>query len=220
MYQGGLQMDLSNISVNAQSSIRIEGCKTIYFDPFCVAEERHDADIIFITHEHFDHFQPESIAKVKKDATIIVAPASMEKQIKQESGVDKIELWEPGTTHELEGLNIETIPAYNGLLKPFHPKAKKWQGYLVNMDGIKYYVAGDTDVNDDIKKVKCDVALVPVGGKYTMDKKQAAEYITGLCPKAVVPTHYGEVVGSPADGSDFKKLVEASGVDIQIELKM
>lgn len=213
-------MDLSNITVNAQSSIRIEGEKVIYFDPFSVTEESHDADIIFVTHEHYDHFQPESIAKIKKKDTVIVAPAVMGKKIEAESGITETELWDPGTSHELMGLQIETIPAYNAPLKPFHPKSKKWQGYLVTMDGIKYYVAGDTDVNDDIKKVDCDVAIIPIGGKFTMDKKQAADYIVNLGPKAVVPTHYGDVVGSPSDGKAFKAMVEDADGSIQVELKL
>ncbi len=121
-------MDLSNIAVNAQSSIRIVGEKILYFDPFNITDARHDADIIFITHEHFDHFQPESIAKIKNDNTIIVAPASMGKQIESESGVTRTELWEPGSRHECCGLVIETIPAYNGMMKPFHTKNKRWQG--------------------------------------------------------------------------------------------
>lgn len=211
-------MDLSNITVNAQSSIRIAGEKVLYFDPFGITEEKHDADIIFITHEHFDHFQPESIARIKKENSVIVAPASMEKQIKAESGISNIELWEPGTIHELCGLPIETVPAYNSLLKPFHTKSKRWQGYVVMMDGIKYYVAGDTDVNDDIKKVICDVALIPIGGKFTMDKKQAADYIVNLKPKAVIPTHYGNIVGNPKDGADFRELVESQDGNIEVKL--
>lgn len=213
-------MDLSNITVNAQSSIRIEGEKVLYFDPFNVSEEKHDAEIIFITHEHFDHFQPESIAKVKKDDTIIVAPMTMEKQIKAESGVTNIELWEPGNSYELAGLEVETVPAYNGIMKPFHTKGKRWQGYLVKMNDVKYYVAGDTDVNDDIKKVDCDVAIIPIGGKFTMDKRQAAEYILELKPKAVIPTHYGAVVGNDTDGRDFKELVEKKDKDILVEIKL
>lgn len=213
-------MDLSNITVNAQSSIRIEGSKILYFDPFNISEEKHDADIIFITHEHFDHFQPESIAKIKKDDTVIVAPASMKKQIEEESGIEKINLWEPGSIHEFAGLWIETIPAYNGPLKPFHPKSKGWQGYLVKMDDIKYYIAGDTDVNEDNKKVECDVALIPIGGKFTMDKKHAADFMAELRPTAVIPTHYGDVVGSPSDGAEFKPLVEKQAKNIQVELKL
>ena len=213
-------MDLSNITVNTQSSIRIAGEKILYFDPINIENENHDADIIFITHEHFDHFEPKSIAKIKNENTELVAPASMEKQIRAESGVDNIKLWEPGATHELAGLSIETIPAYNMFPKPFHTKSKNWQGYLVRMDGVSYYVAGDTDVNDDICKVNCDVALIPIGGKFTMDKKQAADFITCIKPKAVIPTHYGELVGNPADGSDFKKYVEAVDGNIQVELRL
>lgn len=213
-------MDLSNITVNAQSSIRIEGNKILYFDPFNILEEKHDADIVFVTHEHFDHFQPESIAKIKNENTVIIAPLSMEKQIKAESGIAHIELWEPGTVHEIDGLWIQTIPAYNKPLKPFHPKRNKWQGYIVKMDEIRYYIAGDTDVNDDIMNVDCDVALVPIGGKFTMDKKQAAEYIIELKPKAVIPTHYGAVVGKQTDGSDFKVLVGNADKSIQVELKL
>lgn len=213
-------MDLSNISVNAQSSVRIAGTKIIYFDPFGITEEKHDADIVFITHEHFDHFQPDSIVKVKNENTVIVTPSSMGNQAKDALGNVTVELWEPGTTHEYAGLTVETIPAYNAPIKPFHTKDKNWQGYVVTMDGIRYYVAGDTDVNEDIKKVKCDVAIIPIGGKYTMDREQAADYIKDLKPKAVIPTHYGDIVGSPEDGNEFKKLVEKADGNIQVELKL
>ena len=214
-------MNLDNITVNAQSSIRIAGSKILYFDPFQITDASHDADIIFITHEHYDHFEPESIAKIKKDGTFLAAPESMKKKLLSESGVasDKCVFYNPGETHELEGIVIETIPAYNKL-KPFHPKGNKWQGYVVKMDDVRYYVAGDTDVNEDIQKVKCDVALIPIGGHFTMDKKQAADYIANLKPKAVIPTHYGNVVGKPTDGSDFQNDVETKDKSIQVELKL
>lgn len=214
-------MNLDNITVNAQSSIRIAGCKILYFDPFQIADAAHDADIIFITHEHYDHFEPESIAKIKKDGTFLAAPESMRKKVLSESGVesDRCVFYNPGETHELEGIVIETVPAYNKL-KPFHPKGKKWQGYVIKMDDVRYYVAGDTDVNEDIQKVECDVAFIPIGGHYTMDKKQAADYIANLKPKAVIPIHYGSIVGKPADGSDFQNYLESMNKDIQVELKL
>lgn len=118
------------------------------------------------------------------------------------------------------GLSIETIPADNGIMKPFHTKSKRWQGDLVTMCGVKCFIAGDTDVNDDIRKVNCDVALVPVGGKFTMDKKQAADYILSIKPKAAIPTHYGAVVGNIEDGANFKKYVETADGNIQVELKL
>ncbi len=214
-------MDLNHITVNTQNSIRIEGSKILYFDPFQVEDARHDADIIFITHEHFDHFEPDSIAKVKKEDTLLVAPESMKKKALSESGMmpDKCVFYGPGETHEQEGLMIETIPAYNKL-KPFHPKMKKWKGYIVKRDDIRCYVEGDTVGSEDIKKVQCDVALIPIGGHYTMVKKQAADYISELKPNAVIPTHYGSVIGDKADGQEFEDSVKKKCPNIQVELKL
>lgn len=214
-------MTLTNITVNTQRSIRIEGLKVLYFDPYLIQDAAHDADFIFITHEHYDHFEPESIAKIKKETTRLVAPKSMEKKALGEAGIasENCLFYEPGETHEADGIVIETIPAYNKL-KPFHTKSRKWQGYVVEMDGIRYYVAGDTDVNEDIKKVNCDVALIPIGGFYTMDWKQAAAYIAQLKPKAAIPTHYGSIVGNQSDGEDFKKMLGSLDDGILVELKL
>lgn len=150
-----------------------------------------------------------------------MAPESMKKKVLSESGVasDKCLFYQPGEIHEEGAVVIETVPAYNKL-KPFHPKVMKWQGYIVEMDGIRYYVAGDTDVNEDIKKVQCDVAMIPIGGHFTMDKKQAVDYIAGLKPGAVVPTHYGSIVGNKTDGEDFKNSLEKMDKDIQVDLKL
>ncbi len=214
-------MDLSNITVNTQSSIRIAGSKVLYFDVIGMKEEPHDADVIFLTHEHFDHFEPVSMGKVKNEETVLAAPVSMKKKVLSESGFleEYCRFYEPRTEHQLDTLMIRTVPAYNKL-KPFHTKGKNWQGYLVKMDGISYYVAGDTDVNPDMEEVQCDVALIPVGGHFTMDKKQAAEYILKMKPKAVIPTHYGSGVGSAADGMDFKAYIEERDAGIQVELKL
>lgn len=214
-------MDLNQITVNTQSSIRVEGSKILYFDPFQIEIAGHDADMIFITHDHFDHFEPDSIAKIKKEDTLLVAPESMKKKVLAESGIasDLCVFYEPGETHELDSVVIKTIPAYNKL-KPFHVKSKKWQGYIVEMDNVRYYISGDTDVNEDIKKVQCDVALIPIGGHYTMDKKQAVDYIADLKPKAVIPTHYGSIVGKKTDGEDFKNDLEKMDHGIRVELKL
>ena len=214
-------MDLSNISVNTQSSIRIAGSKVLYFDPFQVSEERHDADAVFITHEHYDHFEPESIAKVCGPGTILAAPASLRDKVLEQSGIpeDRCVFFIPGDAREVEGLRVQAVPAYNRL-KPFHPKGKKWVGYLVEMDDVTYYVAGDTDAQDDIRSLSCDVALIPIGGHFTMDRKQAADLICSMKPKAVIPTHYGSIVGNATDGSDFRKLLEEKAPGIQVELKL
>ena len=210
-----------NISINTHSSIRIEGSRVLYFDPFEVQKVSADADIIFITHEHSDHFDPESIAAVRKKRTVIVAPKSMEQVVKENEVTSDMEcyFYLPGTLHGIERIDIETIPAYN-LHKPFHEKARGWMGYVVTMDGIKYYVAGDTDVTEESKMVKCDVALIPIGGKYTMDKKDAAEFVTRINPRVAIPTHYGSVVGNIADGKDFKDYLEIMEVETEVVLKI
>ena len=214
-------MTLANITVNTQSSIRIGGSKVLYFDPYLIPAVSRDADLIFITHEHYDHFEPESIAKLQKEETLLVAPESMKKKALSELGMaeENCLFYQPGESFEAGGIAVETIPAYNKL-KPFHPKGKKWQGYVVTMDDTRYYVSGDTDVNEDIRKVRCDVALIPIGGFYTMDRKQAAEYIVQLKPKALIPTHYGSIVGNKTDGQKFRKMVEGLDSNIQVELKL
>lgn len=196
-----------NITVNAQSSIRIASGKVIYFDPFKITDAANDADIIFITHEHFDHFSPDDIAKVVSDNTIFVAPESMKKTM-LDSGIssDKLITLNPNVKTEVCGIPIETIPAYNPG-KKFHPKDNNWLGYIVTVGGQRIYVAGDTDATPEAKSVSCDIAMIPIGGTFTMDFREAAEFINELKPKTVIPTHYGSVVGSPGDGEAFKKLV-------------
>lgn len=214
-------MNLNHITVNTQSSIRIEGSQILYFDPFQIKTPVSDADVIFITHDHYDHFDPSSIERVKKENTLLAAPESMKRKVLSESDIslDRCMFYQPGGIYEQGNLLIETVPAYNKL-KPFHPKGKKWLGYIVKMDDVRYYVSGDTDVNEDIKKVRCDVAILPIGGHFTMDKKQAADYTALLKPKAVIPTHYGSIVGNKADGQDFKRNLEGLGSSIQVELKL
>lgn len=214
-------MNLDNITINMQSSIRIEGSKILYFDAFKISNEMHDGDYIFLTHEHYDHYDPEAINKIKKDESIVIAPESMKKKLLGELSIkeEQFVFLKPGMEIALDGIKVCGIHAYNKL-KPFHQKHNEWLGYLVTMDQTTYYIAGDTDVTEEIKKVKCDVAIVPVGGTYTMDKKQAAEYILALAPKAVMPSHYGEVVGKPQDGKDFKDMVTEKTKEIQVELKL
>ncbi|MGN0378344.1 MAG: MBL fold metallo-hydrolase [Butyrivibrio sp.] len=210
-----------NITINTQSSIRIAGPCILYFDPFEIEDERHDADVIFITHDHYDHFQPESIAKVKKDDTLLVAPESVKDRILKESGIEpgRCRFFLPGTVHEMGKIFVETVPAYNRH-KPFHPKGKHWMGYNVKMDGVSYYVAGDTDAIDENRKVRCDVAIVPIGGHFTMDAKQAAELVLEIDPQAAIPSHYGSLVGELSDGDDFAKYVIAKNRDIRVDLKI
>ena len=193
---------LSEISV-FHSSIRMVGSKTIYFDPFKIEDSFNDADIIFITHEHYDHYSPDDINKVIKEGTIIVAPATMISKI----NYDNVVSVEPQKEYEVDGIHFETVWAYNPN-KKFHPKDNNWVGYIVELDGTRYYIAGDTDITEEAKNVKCDVALLPCGGTYTMDTKEAAELANAIKPKIAIPTHYGVVAGSKEDGITFVSLLD------------
>ncbi|MBQ3798277.1 MAG: MBL fold metallo-hydrolase [Butyrivibrio sp.] len=201
---------LDNIEVFTQSSIRIKSSQgTIYLDPFQIKTESHDADYILITHDHYDHFSVDDIKKIAKISTILVVPARMEDDAKElANDVASIVTVKPGVYKEISGLEIETIPAYN-TVKPFHPRRAEWVGYILRADGKRIYVAGDTGLTKEARQVKCDIALLPVGGTYTMDTRRAAELANTIRPEYVIPTHYGSIVGKQSDGQTFASLVKS-----------
>ena len=201
---------LNNIEVLYHSSIRINKEKTIYIDPFKIDKNYNDADIIFITHGHYDHYSEEDIDKVINENTTIIIPEELLTKLLRK-GIDKnaVITVESNKEYMVQGIKFETIPAYN-TNKTFHPKENNWVGYIITLDGIRYYIAGDTDITEENRKVKCDVAFVPVGGTYTMDFKEAAQLINEIQPKIAVPIHYGSVVGTKQDATDFIKLLHSS----------
>ena len=206
---------LENVRVFTQSAIRIQGAggTVAYFDPFALtdAEAAHDADYALITHAHYDHLSPEDYARVAGENTVVVAPASMAGDVAG-LGAAEVRLVAAGERLELPGLCVEAVPAYN--VEPerlgMHPQADGWLGYVVTLDGdpTRYYVSGDTDQNPDNEAVGCDVALVPIGGTYTRDPRQAAAFVNALRPAAAVPTHYGSIVGTYADLDAFAAEVD------------
>ena len=201
---------LENIEVLYHSSIRINKEKTIYIDPFKIDRNYNDADIVFITHDHYDHYSEEDIDKVINENTTIIIPEELLTKLLRK-GINKnaIITVEPNEKYVVQGIKFETIPAYN-TNKTFHSKKNGWVGYIIIINGIRYYIAGDTDITEENKKVKCDVAFVPVGGTYTMDFKEAAQLINEIQPKIAVPIHYGSVVGTKQDATDFIKLLHPS----------
>ena len=199
---------LENIEVLYHSSIKIAKEKIIYIDPFKINKNYNDADIIFITHDHYDHYSEEDIDKVINEKTTIVIPEELLTKLLRK-GINRSDLItvEPNKKYTVQGIKFETIPAYN-VNKTFHPKENEWVGYIIEIKGIRYYIAGDTDITDENRKVKCDVAFVPVGGTYTMNFKEAAELINEIKPKVAVPIHYGSVVGTKQDAVNFVELLE------------
>lgn len=198
---------LENVQVLCHSSILINKNKSIYIDPFKIKGNYNNADIIFITHDHYDHYSEEDIDKVRKENTKMVVPARLREKVLNMGFIkENIVLVEQNNKYIVEEIKIQTVPAYN-INKEFHPKQNNWVGYIIEIDGVSYYIAGDTDINEDNRKVKCDVALVPVGGTYTMTAKEAAELVNEIKPKIAIPTHYGEIVGSRQDAIDFQQMV-------------
>lgn len=206
---------LEGVSINCHSSVKITKDITIYIDPFRIKESKNDADIILITHGHYDHFSEEDINKVKNENTkILVTEDKIQDVLSlgfQKENVIKVT---PNEVYKIKDINIETIPSYN-INKAFHPKKNNWVGYILNIYGVRYYISGDTDITNENKKVKCDVAFIPIGGKYTMDYKEGASLSNEIKPKIVVPFHYGEIVGKKEDAIKFKNLLNS---DIQCEI--
>lgn len=207
-----------NIKVLCHSSIRIEAeDKVIYSDPFRIKEEKHDADIIVVTHSHYDHFSGEDINKVKNEKTkILVTSDILDKTIELGFKQEDIIVVKPDNSYVVLDIKIDTIPAYN-TNKKFHPRENNWVGYILELDEKSVYIAGDTDVTEENKKVKCDIALVPIGGTYTTTFSEAAELINIIKPELVIPMHYGEIVGEKQDAIKFSEMInEDIKIDIQI----
>ena len=207
-----------NIEVLCHSSIKIESeGKIIYADPFRIKEEKHDADLIVITHSHYDHFSEEDILRVKNDKTKIVITTDLfERTIELGFEERNITVVIPNNLYNILNIEINTIPAYNAN-KKFHLKENNWVGYILTIENKKVYIAGDTDVVEENKNIQCDIALVPVGGTYTTTYSEAAELVNKLKPKIAIPIHYAEIVGNKEDAIKFKENVNNSiKVDVQI----
>ena len=202
------------ISVNIQSSILISGNIKIYFDPIKM-DRKYDADYIFITHSHYDHFSKEDILNIKNDNTVIIGPYDIyDKCLEMGFSKDRVIKVKPCEEYDYGVIRFKTVYAYN-LNKNFHLKESNWVGYVLEFEGKKYYIAGDTDViMDNLSVLKnIDVAFIPIGGTYTMDALEAAGYVNNIKPKEVVPIHYGMVVG---DEKDLKQFILNVSSDIKV----
>ena len=209
---------LEGIEVLCHSSIKISKGITIYFDPFKIEKEYHDADLICITHSHYDHYSEEDINKVRKEDTWVVAPLDLLDNLLTINFTKKYTtIVKHNENYTVKNMTFKTIPAYN-INKNFHPKANNWVGYLLALDDTTYYIAGDTDITEENKKVKCDVAFVPVGGTYTMTYEEAAKLINEMKPKIAIPIHYGKIVGTKQNGYDFTQLLN-SDIESKIFIK-
>ncbi|MCK4589788.1 MAG: MBL fold metallo-hydrolase [Nanoarchaeota archaeon] len=186
--------------------------KVIFIDPYQI-DPSEPADIILVTHAHFDHCSLEDIDKIREKSTVIVAPADCAAKLG-----NNVKTVAVGETVEIEGIKVTGVPAYNthrfrspGVL--FHPKEAGWLGMVLEIGGVKIYHAGDTDKIPEMKSIECDVALLPVGGTYTMDAEEAAEAANLIKPDIAIPMHWGKIVGSE---DDAKKFSEKANVEVRI----
>lgn len=199
--------------------------KVIYLDPFKLndeTEELEEADFIFITHSHYDHCSIEDIRKIAKNGTIIVAPADVSSKFSHIDAKVELKIAEPSTKMQFDeaGIKFWCIPAYN-TNKSFHEREEDWVGYIIDLSGVLVYHAGDTDIIPEMKSLSTaniDIALLPIGGTYTMNAGEAAKAASLIKPKLAIPMHYGSIskTGDKNEASVFAKLCSGEGIDVKV----
>ncbi|MFH1953775.1 MAG: MBL fold metallo-hydrolase [Pseudomonadota bacterium] len=182
-------------------SFRIDAAKTIYFDPFQLSAGP-KADLILISHDHFDHCSPEDVAKIQQPKTVIITEKDSAKKLKGD-----VRTLKPGASVMVDEVKVEGVPSYN-TDKDFHPKKNGWLGFVVELEGVRIYHAGDADFIPEMKDLKVDIALLPVSGTYVMTSDQAVKAALAIKPKLAIPMHYGAIVGEEGDAVRFKKALE------------
>lgn len=198
---------LSQVHWLGHAGIKITGSRVIYVDPYQIRTPE-PADLILITHDHYDHYSPDDIERIRKKETVIVAPFL----IPGKNG-PRVETIAVGEQIEIEGVIVQAVSSYN-IGKRFHPQQKGNVGYVFRSDDVTYYHAGDTDYIPEMKAIRADVVFLPVGGTYTMNPQEAAKAASDIGPRVAVPIHWGSVVGSRDDADLFARICKACQVQI------
>lgn len=197
-----------NIVWLGHDGFRIDASTCIYIDPYQIDGGK-PADLLLITHEHFDHCSPEDVAKIQQPGTVIITEKDSAKKLSGD-----VRVITPGERLLLDGLTVEAVPAYN-TNKDYHPKANRWLGFIIDIDGVRIYHAGDSDYIPEMKDLEVDIALLPVSGTYVMNADEAVEAALAIKPKLAIPMHYGAIVGDQSDATHFRDKL-AGKVDVLI----
>jgi L-ascorbate metabolism protein UlaG (beta-lactamase superfamily) len=204
------------------SGFLIKNSRKIYIDPYNIKADLEKADIILITHSHYDHCSVGDIEKIVQEGTKIFMTADCQSKITRFNVPIKMEVVEPGQEIDLGEVKISVLPAYN-TDKNFHPKDEGWVGYLIKINNLLIYHAGDTDLIPEMQKLtgykqpgKEFVALLPIGGRFTMNTEEAFEAAKLIKPTLVIPMHYGSIVGTNEDAQEFKELCEEENTRCEI----
>lgn len=193
-------------------AFRIDGPPVVYLDPYKLGTGLPPADLILITHDHFDHLSEEDLGKVRGPGTVVAGPPEVATKL------GGVEVLRAGEQRVLAGVSVLAVPAYN-TNKKFHPKETGKVGFVLTVAGVTYYHAGDTDLIPEMDGLRPDVALLPVSGTYVMTAFEAAEAACRIAPRTAVPMHYGTIVGSDADARELARLLEGSGVEVVVKPK-
>jgi L-ascorbate metabolism protein UlaG (beta-lactamase superfamily) len=192
---------LNKIVWLGHDGFRLDADKVIYFDPYEI-KSGPNADLILITHEHFDHCSPDDVAKIQQPNSVIITEKDSAPKLSGDVRVIGV-----GDSLSIDDITIQGVPAYN-TDKDFHPKSKGWLGFIVEIDGVKVYHAGDTDFIPEMNDFDVDIALLPVSGTYVMTADEAVEAALAINPKIAIPMHYGAIVGGESDATKFKRALE------------
>ncbi|MBU2053128.1 MAG: MBL fold metallo-hydrolase [Nanoarchaeota archaeon] len=196
--------------------------QVIYVDPYKIGDDMVKADLILLTHSHYDHCSIVDMKKIIKEGTRIVMPADCQSKIARFDVQIRMEVIEPGQDLDFGEVRVSALASYN-IDKHFHPKEESWVGYLVKIGDVLIYHAGDTDLIPEMQKLtgykqkgKKFVALLPIGGRFTMDVEEAVEAAKIIKPTLAIPIHYGDVVGTEKDAKEFVERCEEEGIKAKV----
>jgi|GEM_PF-183518 len=211
---------LKGVTLFDQSTIRLEGEKIVYIDPYRIAGEPHDGDVILITHTHTDHFDIDSIKKVMKESAVILIAGEGGVARAEENGLKNVQSVVPNSEYTLDGISVKTIPAYNTAAeRQNHRPELNFVGYIVEMNGVTYYSAGDTDYIEDMNGLDVDVAFLPIDGRFNMDETEAARAANAIAPKIAVPYHFNNF-DSEAKAREFIALLDDEIIGVIMTFRM